>query len=519
MPQTADGVTDPDLETLRQRLIDIADLQSAAALLAWDQNTLMPAAATAARGRQLAVLRAVVQHRLGDRELATLLERLEPLERQLDPDSDEAVLLRVARSKLEFAQRVPAEYVARRERHAAASYRDWVQARAANDFAAVVPSLEATLELSREYAGFFEGQAHPADPLIQVQTPAMTVAEVRRLFGELRAELVPLLRAVLERPSPDVGVLHGAFPGTEQVAFAVELAERFGFDFERGRWDWTHHPFASAIAVGDVRLTTRARDDRLGDGLFATLHEAGHGIYGQGAHAAGPILDGGLGRPGGLSSAVHESQSRLWENLVGRGIDLWSYAYGALQDRFPALADVELERFYRAINRVAPTPIRVQADELTYNLHVMIRFDLELQLLEGELAIRDLPEAWNARYLSDLGITPPNDADGVLQDVHWFMGTIGGQFQGYALGNILSVQFYDAALAEHPDIPAHMRAGDLSTLHGWLQRRIYRHGVRYDADELVRRTTGGAIEVGPLVGYLKRKYGALYHLDLPEAIA
>ena len=514
MTESATGVADPTLAALRERLGEIADLQSAAALLAWDQNTLMPAAATAARGRQLAALRAVVQQKLAATELAALLERLEPLERNLDPESDEAALIRVARNRIELARRVPPSFVARRARHGAESYRSWVQARADDDFAAVAPTLETTLELSREYASFFEGHDHIADPLIEVGTPAMTAAEVRRLFGELRAELVPLVRAIEKRPAPDDSVLSGDFPRREQVAFATDLAARFGFDFERGRWDWTHHPFASAIAVGDVRLTTRAQDGRLDDGLFATLHEAGHGIYGQGAHAAGPILDGGLGRPGGLSSAVHESQSRLWENLVGRGIDVWHYAYPELQAQFPALASVDLDTFYRAINRVAPTPIRVQADELTYNLHVMLRFDLELEMLEGTLAIRDLPEAWHARYLSDLGIAPPNDADGVLQDVHWFAGTIGGQFQGYTLGNILSAQFFDAALAEHPDIPAQIRAGDFSTLHGWLQRSIYRHGIKLGSDELVQRICGGPIEVGPLVAYLKRKYGALYDLDL-----
>lgn len=513
MIESATGVADPALAALRERLGEIADLQSAAALLAWDQSTLMPAAATAARGRSLAALSQLVQQKLAAPELAELLTDLEPLEADLDPDSDEAALIRIARSKTEHAQRVPPSYIARRARHAAESYRLWVQARAENDFAAVVPALETTLELSREYSDFFGGYDHIADPLIKINTPAMTAAEVGRLFGALRAELVPLVQRVLEREPHDDGVLRGDFPRLQQVEFATELAARFGFDFERGRWDWTHHPFASAIAEGDVRITTRARNDRLDDGLFATLHEAGHGIYGQGAHAAGPILDGGLGRPGGFSSAVHESQSRLWENLVGRGIDLWRYAYGSLQRRFPALADVDLDSFYRAINRVAPTPIRVQADELTYNLHIMLRFDLELQLLEGSLEVSDLPAAWNARYQSDLGIEPPNDADGVLQDVHWYSGTIGGVFQGYALGNILSVQFFDAALAEHPEIPQQIAAGDFSTLHGWLHRSIYRHGIRYDADELVRRICGGPIEVAPLIGYLKRKYGALYRLD------
>jgi carboxypeptidase Taq len=515
MNQPFQGVDDPNFAALHRHLLETADLVSVGSLLSWDQNTKMPPAATPARGRQLAAMRSLIQTRLSDPELGSLLDRLEPLERDLDPDSDAAALIRTARTKFALAQRVPASFVAKRSRHTAGSYRTWIEARAADDFAAVIPTLETTLELSREYAGLFEGHDHIADPLIRDATPAFTAAEVRRLFEELRAGLVPLVQAVLERPAPDDSVLVGDFPGRRQVEFAAELAERFGFDFERGRWDWTHHPFASAVATGDVRLTTRARDDRLDDGVFATLHEAGHGIYGQGAQVAGAILSGGLGRPGGLSSAVHESQSRLWENLVGRSRDLWHFAYPDLQQRFPALAGVDLERFYRAINRVARTPIRVQADELTYNLHVMIRFDLELEMLEGKLAVRDLPEAWNARYRSDLGITPPNDADGVLQDVHWFAGAIGGVFQGYTLGNILSAQLFDAALAEHPEIPAEIRGGDLSTLHGWLQRSIYRHGVRYGADELVQRTAGGPITAAPLLAYLRRKYGDLYALDLP----
>jgi carboxypeptidase Taq len=266
------------------------------------------------------------------------------------------------------------------------------------------------------------------------------------------------------------------------------------------------------LSAGDVRITTRVKENDLADALFSTLHEAGHALYEQGVD---PAYDGtGLGR--GVSAGVHESQSRLWENVVGRSRPFWEHFYPQLVDAFPGqFKAVPLETFYRAINKVERSLIRTDADEVTYNLHVMMRFDLELDLLEGRLKVKDLPEAWRARFEADLGLTPPDDRDGCLQDVHWYYGGIGGSFQGYTIGNILSAQFYAAAVEAHPDIPEAMRRGELGTLRGWLRERLYRHGRKFLPDEIVQRATGRPMSIAPYIAYLRGKYGELY--ELPPA--
>ena len=347
------------------------------------------------------------------------------------------------------------------------------------------------------------------DPLIAESDYGMTAATIKPLFSELRKELVSLVQAVDEQPPTDNSCLYQHFPEEKQEAFGLEVIRHFGFDFERGRQDRTHHPFMIKFSLGDVRITTRFKEDYLGEALFCTMHEAGHGLYELGIN---PAYEGSpLAR--GTSSGVHESQSRLWENLVGRSRDFWIYFYPRLQKVFPEqLGSVPLENFYRAINKVQRSLIRTAADELTYNLHVIIRFDLEMELLEGKLAVRDLPEAWRERYRADLGIAPPDDRDGVLQDVHWFFGTIGGRFQGYTLGNIMAAQFFDAALHAHPEIRSEMQKGKFDTLHTWLKTNIYHHGRKYTASELVERITGGPMTIKPYLQYLRTKYSDLYQV-------
>jgi carboxypeptidase Taq len=317
------------------------------------------------------------------------------------------------------------------------------------------------------------------------------------------------VKAILEQPPVDDACLRGPFPQAEQLAFGREMVERMGYDFERGRLDLTHHPFETSFSIGDVRITTRVKEDHLGECIFGCVHEAGHGMYEQGIHTAleaTPLATG-------TSAGAHESQSRLWENVVGRSRGCWEFFYPRLQSVFPGqLGDTPLETFYRAINKVERGLIRTDADEMTYNLHVMIRFDLELALLEGSLAIKDLPEAWNARYQSDIGIVAPDDRDGVLQDVHWFAGVIGGAFQGYTLGNVMGALFYEAALEAHPEIPDQIRQGEFDTLHTWLVDNIYRHGSKYHAPELIERVTGGPIRIEPYIRYLRSKYSEIYGL-------
>ncbi len=288
-----------------------------------------------------------------------------------------------------------------------------------------------------------------------------------------------------------------------------EIVTKLGYDFQRGRLDLTHHPFETTFSVGDVRITTRVKEDLLSECLYSVIHESGHAMYEQGGRLE---LDGTpLG--GGTSSGVHESQSRLWENLVGRSREFCECFYPALQKAFPTqLGDVPIDTFYRAINKVERSLIRTDADEVTYNLHVMLRFDFEMDMLEGKLAVKDLPEAWNERFKQDLGIAPADDKDGCMQDVHWYAGRIGGSFQGYTLGNILGAQFYKAALSSNPRIPEEIRSGEFAPLHGWLKENIYQHGSKFTASELVERISGGPVQIEPYIDYLKRKYSELYQL-------
>ncbi|HEY6572644.1 MAG TPA: carboxypeptidase M32, partial [Candidatus Eisenbacteria bacterium] len=302
-------------------------------------------------------------------------------------------------------------------------------------------------------------------------------------------------------------------PAAAQLAFGAEVIRRFGYDFQRGRQDLTHHPFETTFSSGDVRITTRVSENDLSDALFSTLHEAGHALYEQGVD---PTFEG-TPLAHGTSAGVHESQSRLWENLVGRSRGFWDHFYPRIQEAFPAqLGGVALDTFYRAVNRVDRSLIRVDADEVTYNLHVMLRFDLELDMLEGKLAVKDLARVWRERVEADLGCPVPDDRRGVLQDVHWYGGPIGGVFQGYTLGNILSAQFFDTAVRANPGIPDGIRRGEFAQLHGWLKENLYRHGAKFTAPELVKRVTGGDLSIEPYLDYLWRKYKPLYGLHDAE---
>jgi carboxypeptidase Taq len=471
----------------------------------------MPPGGAETHGRQLALLSQIAQEKATDPTIGRLLDELRPYEESLPFEHDDAALIRVSRREYERATKLPPEFVAEVSNHLAASYQAWTTARPANDFAAVLPYLEKTLELSRRTAEFFPGYVHIADPLIDEADYGMTVASLRPLFAELRSHLVPLVDAIKDQPLPDDSFLYRDYPEPLQQAFGLDIVQRYGYDLQRGRQDKTHHPFAIRFSTGDVRITTRFSTHDLGDGLFSTLHESGHAMYEQGI---APAFDGTpLGH--GTSSGVHESQSRTWENLVGRSRPFWHHYFPKLQAMFPQqLGDVTMDAYYRAINKVQPSLIRVDADEVTYNLHVIIRFELELALLEGTLALKDLPEAWHASYQGYLGVHAPDNRDGVLQDVHWYGGLIGGQFQGYTLGNIMGAAFFDRALAAHPAIVDEIAAGEFGTLHGWLAEQIYRHGSKFTAAELVERVTGGPLSIEPYIRYLKTKFGELYGLKL-----
>ncbi|MBA3016659.1 MAG: carboxypeptidase M32 [Proteobacteria bacterium] len=499
----------PLFHELKKHLSEIKSIEAVMMLLVWDQQVYLPNGGAVARSRQLAVQAQLAHEKLTAPIIGKLLDDLQSYQINLPYDSDEAGLLRVTRRLYEKAVKVPPAFKARLSAHLSKSYQVWTLARPANDFAAVQPYLEKTLSLSREYAHFFPDYALIADPLIDFKDTGMTVAAIRPFFAELRRQLVPMIKDIREQPLPDNSCLYRTFPTAAQLSFVREVIKNIGFDFERGRQDLSPHPFESLISIGDVRMTTRVQENDLSQTFLDTLHEMGHALYDQGLYPdfeGTPLADS-------ASASVTESQARLWENVIGRSRYFWNYYYPKLQAIFQEqLNSTSLETFYRAINKVQPSLIRIDADEMSYDLHVILRFDFELQLLEGTLAVRDLPEAYRERFKADFGITPPDNRDGVLQDVHWFDGVIGGQFQSYTIGNILSVQFYEAALREHPEILDEIAHGEFSALHNWLKEHIYRHGRKYTTMELIQRVTGKSLTIEPYIRYLRTKYGELYNL-------
>jgi carboxypeptidase Taq len=497
------------LVELKRRLREISDLNAAGDVLNWDQATYMPEGGAGARGRQRAMLNRLAHERAVEPVLGGLIDGLTRYGENLPYDSDEASLIRVARRDFKKKIKIPSDHVDRATAHFSASYDAWTRARPGNDFATMAPYLERTLDLSREYSSYFAPYNNVADPHIDDADEGMTAASISGLFGELKRQLVPMVRAICEQPAADDSSLRQAFAKRAQFNFALRLAESLGYDLNRGRLDLTHHPFSTRLSAGDVRITTRVNENDLGDALFSTLHEAGHAMYEQGISAA---LDGTpLGQ--GVSAGVHESQSRLWENVVARSRGFWEHFYPLLRRTFAEqLSGVPLAVFHRAINKVARSLIRTDADEVTYNLHIMLRFDLENKLLEGKLSVKDLPEAWRDAMQADLGIEPYDDRDGCLQDAHWYSGYIGGRFQSYAIGNILSAQFYTAALKAHPNIPREIASGEFRTLHNWLHDNLYRHGSKFVPNDLLERATGAAMQMTPYLDYLHEKYGVLYRL-------
>ncbi|HZY44815.1 MAG TPA: carboxypeptidase M32 [Anaerolineae bacterium] len=499
----------PKFDELKNRLMEVNDINSAASVLNWDQLTYMPPGGAPARGRQLATLSRIAHEKFIDPAIGRLLDDLRSDEESLPYDSDEASLIRVARREYEKSIKVPSEFIAELNQHSTAAYQAWAAARPANDFAKVLPYLEKTLDYSRRLANYFPGYAHIADPLIDFSDHGMTVAIIRPLFTRLLEQLVPLVQAITDQAPADDACLHQAFHEDQQLAFGTELIAAIGYDFNRGHVDRTLHPFMTKFSLGDVRITTRFDKNFFGDTPFSMLHEAGHALYEQGIR-----MDfEGTPLAGGTSSGVHESQSRLWENLVGRSRSFWEFFYPKAQAAFPAqFKNISLDHFYRAINSVRRSLIRTESDEVTYNLHVMIRFDLEVEMLEGGLAVRDLAEAWRERYRTDMGLAPKDDKDGVLQDVHWYGGTIGGSFQGYTLGNIMGAQFFAAANQAQPALQKDIAHGQFADLLTWLRENIYQFGRKFTATEIVQRVSGGPLSIDPYIQYLRTKYGELYKL-------
>lgn len=494
------------LSELKSRLADYSALKAAGDVLSWDESTKMPPAGAPARGRQMAVLNRMAHEILVSDRTAELLAASEAALAGRSDDDVDLQLVALVRREHDRALKVPPAFLEELGNHAARTFQAWQQARPADDFSKVGGLLERSVELSRQYSSFFPEAAHPADPHIDRSDPGFTVSSLRPLFAELRDELVPLVEAATAGRQVSTSHLRQPYDHAAQLALGVELAQRFGYDLERGRLDLAPHPFATSFSVDDVRITTRVNPNDLLDCLGSVLHETGHALYELGVD---PALEGTPLR-NGASSGVHESQSRLWENLVGNSRAYWQWVTPLLKERFPQLAGATAEELYGEANRVERSLIRTESDELTYNLHVIVRFELELALLEGSLSVADLPEAWRQRYTDYLGVTPPDDRNGVMQDVHWFAGLVGGAFQGYTIGNVLSVQVYRSAERELGPQEESFRAGEFAPLHDWLRTNLYRFGKRLPPLELIERVTGGPLSAAPYLAYLQTKYSDLY---------
>jgi carboxypeptidase Taq len=494
---------------LKTRLAEVHDLNKAAGMLSWDQRTNMPARGGRVRAEQLATLGQVAHEKFTSAEVGRLLDELRPYEASLPFDSDEASLIRVSRRDWDKARRVPSELRAQMARTASLANAAWIEARQRSDFELFAPHLQKNIELKHRYVECYDESEHVYDILLDDYEPDMKTLEVRRVFDDLKRDLVPLIAAVAQRGRPvDDACLHGRFPAEQQRAFVTGIISRFGFQPDSWRLDPTVHPFATSSGTTDIRLTTRYYDDTIGPALFGSMHECGHGLYENGISPAlerTPLCRG-------VSLGLHESQSRLWENLVGRSRPFWRHFYPQLQAAFPeAFGAVDMETFYRAINKVQPSFIRVEADEATYNLHVILRFELEQEIMEGKLRVSELPEAWNARMHSYLGVDVPDDAHGILQDIHWSAGYI-GYFPTYSLGNILSCQIWDKAQAALPGLEQQFERGEFQVLREWLRDNLHRYGRKFTPTEMLARLVGGPIDVGPYVRYLKTKLADIYQL-------
>ena len=492
-------------EQLRERLAELSDLGAVSALLGWDRETMMPPRGAEARGEVAATIQRLAHAGISDPAIGTLIEQVAAAA-AAEPEGDDAAIARVARHDHDHATRIPPELVVAIARETAEAIPAWAQARETSDFARFRPHLERQVELRREVAACFPEVAHPYDALLDTYEPGATTAGVREVFGRLKEGLVPLVEAIAERPQS--APLAGPFPEAAQRVLALEIAKSFGYEDDAWRLDDAVHPFAQSLNRSDVRVTARWDEADL-SGIFAVMHEVGHGLYEAGVD---PALDRTtLGT--GVSLGIHESQSRTWENQVGRSLAFWTHWYPRAQELFgPVLGDTSLAAFDKAINVVRPTFIRVEADEATYALHVILRFELEVALIEGTLAVADIPAAWNERMRDLLGIDVPDDANGCLQDIHWSYGEL-GYFPTYALGNIVSAQLWAAARRDTPGLEDSIAAGECAPLLGWLREHVHRHGRRLEPAELLRRATGQELDPQPLLDYLRTKYGALYDLQ------
>ena len=506
--------TTASLDALTSKLREIHHLRDAASVLSWDQETYMPPRSGGIRAEQLATLQTLAHNQLISSETESLLGSFLDIEtgtilpaHQTSLNESSQALLRETWRDFSRAKKLPSSYVNELERECSLAQQVWAEARKTNDFQRFLPNLERLVGLKRQEAEYLGYTDSPYNALLDTFEPGSTVTQLRPLFAELRTHLIRILDQIRHSPvQPNTSLLTQSFDTNKQVEFGRLVLKQMGYDFQRGRLDLSAHPFTTSFHPTDARVTTRVFETDLPSCLFSCIHEGGHGLYEQG------LSPQQYGTPLGeaISLGIHESQSRLWENSVGRSHAFWKYFYPKLQEVFPSqLGAVQADEFYLAINQVAPSLIRVEADELTYNLHIMVRFEIELDVIEDRVQVDELPELWNAKIEEHLGIIPGNDAEGVLQDVHWSFGAF-GYFPTYTLGNLYAAMLFHQAKTDNPDLTKNISEGNFLPLKNWLNDRVHRWGREYSASELIHRITGQALTPEPFIKDLEEKFSTLY---------
>ena len=480
-----------------------ADINNAAAVLGWDQETYMPPKSAERRGEQLATLASMAHELLTSDKLGELLTQLPSVATLTDT---EQANVRLSRRDMDKNKKLTSSFVESMSRQSSECFNAWIEARKKNDYSIYEPSLAKMIALKREQAALYGYESHPYDALLDDYEQGATVAMLDKVFEKIREQLPPILANIRAAQQVSNECFHQYFPKQAQWDFSVEVLKKMGYDFEAGRQDFAEHPFTTSFSNTDVRITTRVDEHNYASLLWSSIHEGGHALYEQGL----PSEQYGLPLGAAASLGIHESQSRLWENCVGCGMEFWQHFYPALRSYFPEqLRDTSLDTFFKAMNRVEPSLIRTEADEITYHFHVMIRYEIEKGLMEDTLKPADLPGAWNNLYEKYLGVKPPDDVKGILQDVHWSHGSF-GYFPTYSLGSFYAAQFFARAGKDMPDLHEQIAAGNFENLLGWLRQKVHVHGRRYTSEELCQLATGEKLDTAYFMSYIQDKYQQVY---------
>ncbi len=490
-------------EQYKAQMSKLADLSGAMATLHWDQEVNMPKNGAASRGKQIATLSAITHEQFTNEKIGNLLNRME---RMTSLDNAQKKNIAITRKQYDKATRFDEAFVIKRSQAISHAFASWIAARQADDYGIYKDALQEIIDIKKEEAKIIGYKDHPYDALLDEYEPGLTTARVTEIFDHVKSELKPLLKKIRKSKKISTKILKGHFDKDIQWQYGLNILKQIGYDFESGRQDISEHPFSTSLGPGDIRVTTRIDESDFCNMLFSTIHEGGHALYEQGL----PASEYGLATGSYISLSIHESQSRLWENHVGRSKEFWSYNYPSLQQHFPrSFKKKSLKKFYKAINAISPGYIRTEADELHYHFHVIIRFEIEQMIMKGEVSAKELKELWNEKYKEYLGIKVKSDKLGVLQDVHWAHGGI-GYFPTYSLGSFYAAQFYQQAVKDKPKIESKIEKGDHSTLLKWLRKNIHNHGRRYEAEELCERITGEQLNVEHFLRYARKKYGKIY---------